>query len=273
LGPVGGALLGLVVVPVAIAQYPDFFNANQWLLPVSVVAVIFCWVTPLFLHERAQRAYRFIGSLGGGEKAVTIVGCVAVLLLFTFACVRLLGFHERHLKEVLKRNSHPPSVSANGIAPSAPLGPSAPLVASRPKPTPKPTPQAAVQQVTTSSLTPLTMLSDGQRFVLKEKLSTYSGEKVLLVFIGNDPQLAVAYEQLISVFKDSGWTIEKQQIGQIGLSGYNFPNGPYLTGPNIAAPVLTTVFSIFSGAGVDLPLKPDAWTGLDQAPDVVIVIH
>jgi hypothetical protein len=117
------------------------------------------------------------------------------------------------------------------------------------------------------------MLSDGQRFVLKEKLSAYPGDKVRLILIGNDPLLAVACDQLTQIFKTSGWTVAGPlQISVVGVSGYNFPKGPYLTGPNISAPILAAVFSVFSGAGVDLPLNPNAWMGSGQAP-VVIVIH
>ena len=123
---------------------------------------------------------------------------------------------------------------------------------------------------------PLASISDGQRFVLKQKLGAYPGRTVRLVLIGNDPSTAIAFEELIDVFKDSGWKIENVQIGMVGVVGLNFPNGPYMTSQDMASRIVATVFSIFSGAGVDLPLAPNAFMGPGAAggsPDIVIVVH
>jgi hypothetical protein len=119
---------------------------------------------------------------------------------------------------------------------------------------------------------PLASLSDGQRFVLKKKLTAYKGHGILLVFIGHDSQMRILYEQLIDIFNDSGWTIQRSEAGQVGVAGMNFPNGPHLTSTNIGAPIVKDVFSVFSGTGVNLPLMPDAF-GAAADSDMAIVIH
>jgi hypothetical protein len=42
LWPLGGTVIGLLVVPLAIDQYPEFFHENRWLLPLSVCFVVTC---------------------------------------------------------------------------------------------------------------------------------------------------------------------------------------------------------------------------------------
>ena len=122
----------------------------------------------------------------------------------------------------------------------------------------------------------LTTLSDGQRFVIKQELDPYAGKSVRLIRVGSDTQAAVVFEQLIDVFKKAHWTIQTAQIETVSVVGANFPRGPYLTGPNIAAPIIGTVFSIFNEFGVGLPLTPDAYAGpasMGTSPDVVIIIQ
>jgi hypothetical protein len=127
-----------------------------------------------------------------------------------------------------------------------------------------------------SAKSTLVSLTDGQRFVLKQKLTAYKGHKISLMFIGHDPQMRVIFEQLLDIFKDSGWAINQSEIGQVGVVGANFPNGPYMTSTDVAAPIVREVFSVFSSIGIDLPLTPDAFgpsTAGRDAADIVIVIH
>src|SRR5438445_11440567 len=79
LWPLGGTVLGLLVVPIFIAQYPDFFNENRWIFPVSVVIVGICWLIPLLLHERAQRTY---DSLASVPRIGPILAPVLLVTLF-----------------------------------------------------------------------------------------------------------------------------------------------------------------------------------------------
>jgi len=138
--------------------------------------------------------------------------------------------------------------------------------------------QSAIKEIVPSkTIKPsLTTLSDGQRFVIKSQLGAYAGNSIRLVMVGSDPQAAAAFEQLVDVFKNAHWTIQTAQIGMVSVVGANFPRNPYLTGPNIAAPIIRTVFSIFDEFGISLPLVPDAFAGpasMGPSPDVVIIIQ
>ena len=75
LWPLGGTVFGLLVVPVAIAQYPKFFNENEWLLPASVVVVVICWLLPLLLHKRSRRIYSAILAIRRVGPALLVVLC------------------------------------------------------------------------------------------------------------------------------------------------------------------------------------------------------
>lgn len=100
LGPFGGTVLGLIVVPLAIEQYPEWFE-NGWMLPASFILVVICILLPLVLHKRANRFYvRVVGA-----NHVLRYGAVifSVLLLCAFATgVRwLFRFHTAHLAQKL----------------------------------------------------------------------------------------------------------------------------------------------------------------------------
>lgn len=133
--------------------------------------------------------------------------------------------------------------------------------------------RVASQATDRSQKTALSSMSDGQRVVLKHKLAAYRGSTIRLVLVGNDPHMFVAFEQLKDIFQDSGWNIQDTRIGLVGEAGGNFPNGPYMTAENISTPIVTTVYSIFSNIGIDLPLVPDAFGGPGKPCDVVIVVH
>jgi hypothetical protein len=121
----------------------------------------------------------------------------------------------------------------------------------------------------------LASFTDSQRYVLKKKLEAHAGNTVRLILVGHDFQMNIVFEQLIDIFKDSGWRLQTSQIGMVGVVGNNFPSVPYLTSPDIAAPIVGKVFSIFFAVGIDLPLTPNAFmgSGAGATPDVVIVLH
>jgi hypothetical protein len=110
LWPVGGAILGLIVMPVAIAQYPQFFNENRELLPISVLVVLACWVIPLLVHNRAKLYIGNAWAWGNRGKALAKVGITTALFLFILGGVKLRKLHVTHLDTVLasQRASTPP---------------------------------------------------------------------------------------------------------------------------------------------------------------------
>jgi hypothetical protein len=130
-----------------------------------------------------------------------------------------------------------------------------------------------VSQATNHEKSALSSMSDGQRVVLKDKLAAYRGSTVRLVLVGNDPFTVVAFEQLKDIFQDSGWNIQDTRIGLAVVVGPNFPSRPYMTAENVSTPIVTTLYSIFSNIGIDLPLVPDAFSGSGRPCDVVIVVH
>jgi hypothetical protein len=90
-GPLGGTVFGLIVVPSAMAQYPDFFSHNRWLLPVSSVVTLCCWAIPLARHHRTRRIYSRIIAI---PKVVGLLFALLCLLLRLF-CLEVdlcLGF-------------------------------------------------------------------------------------------------------------------------------------------------------------------------------------
>src|ERR1700733_13181744 len=100
LWPFGGTVLGIFLIPVAIAQYPDFVNANRWLLPSSVVVVAICWIVPLARHKNIVRMFQWILTLGGGWIAISVIVCLMAILTLGLGCIELFRFHEQHLAKV-----------------------------------------------------------------------------------------------------------------------------------------------------------------------------
>src|SRR5580698_5033164 len=98
LWPFGGTVLGLVVVPSVIAQYPEFFNENEWMLPASVGVVVFSWIIPLFLHDRTRRIYSYIVGIRGYGYPLFAILCLAVAAGCTLGFGALLRFHINHLR-------------------------------------------------------------------------------------------------------------------------------------------------------------------------------
>jgi hypothetical protein len=154
----------------------------------------------------------------------------------------------------------------------------APKASSSGAPVP-PTPTAQASKAKASQpkpMTPLVSMSEGQRALLKKKVDVHGGNTVRLVLVGADPQTALAFELLIDVFEEGGWAVQRSQVGLAVVVGASFPDGPYLTGTNMASPLLETVFRIFSSVAISLPLAPNAYAGplsMGTPPDVVIVVH
>lgn len=92
----GGAVLGLLVMPVAIAQYPDFFNRNPWILPVSTAVAIICFVLPLPLDPRTRRISVKIASITYIGKPLLAIVCLGVIVGAVAGAIRLVRFHREH---------------------------------------------------------------------------------------------------------------------------------------------------------------------------------
>ncbi|MGB7555161.1 MAG: hypothetical protein WBM04_12360 [Candidatus Korobacteraceae bacterium] len=112
-------MLGLVVLPVAIAQYPDFFNRNVWVLPLSIIAVLLCWIFPLLLHSRTKAIYEYVATipkLGLPLFALLVMLLVGSLFL---GGRKLLRFHKNHLRRMTieesqqAKNEPAPTVQAS----------------------------------------------------------------------------------------------------------------------------------------------------------------
>lgn len=103
LWPLGGTILGVFVMPIAIAQYPEFFNENRWLLPVSVIVVILCWSVPLLIHENARKLFVWsCKTIGIVATVIVIIVAGGIVLCLGHGLVR---FHVSHLNASL----HPKS--------------------------------------------------------------------------------------------------------------------------------------------------------------------
>lgn len=109
LWPIAGLILGLILMPVAISQYPDFFNHNPLLLPISVLVVVACWMVPLFLHERASRIYKWIWSRGIAVKILSLIAALLVLTVVISGSIKLFRFHSRHLEREIAAEAIKPN--------------------------------------------------------------------------------------------------------------------------------------------------------------------
>jgi hypothetical protein len=122
LWPLGGTLLGLLVVPIAIEQYPEIFKESRWILPVSAGAVAACWVVPFLFHERVRRSWNWTRRRFGTVVAIAVT--VAATVLCGVGVRELYRFHVRHLEARLsnlgdKRPSLSDGPSAGGPPSSA----------------------------------------------------------------------------------------------------------------------------------------------------------
>lgn len=120
LWPLGGTLFGLFVIPIAIAQYPTFFNENRWILPASVSATLACWVVPLLLHDRTRWVYSRIAKIRWLGKPLFFVLCLLALGGLVAGGRALFKFHSKHLaaafvseSSLLSTNKNSESISKN----------------------------------------------------------------------------------------------------------------------------------------------------------------
>jgi hypothetical protein len=107
LWPLGGTIFGILVIPLAIAQYPKFFNENEWLLPTSLVAALACWIVPLMLHDRARRIYSRVTSVpkfGLGIFGFLLLTVIAVIAVGGRGLFRV---HSKHLRESIAASQTP----------------------------------------------------------------------------------------------------------------------------------------------------------------------
>jgi hypothetical protein len=133
LWPVGATVLALVGMPLAIEQYPDFFKENPWPLPISLVFVVFCWVVPFFLHERAKRIFGWAKSFGWMGRSVVGLIAIAILVILTIGSMKIFRFHTSHLAKVLRKKEPKPESLEQGREESKKEPPKTDLPAAKPK--------------------------------------------------------------------------------------------------------------------------------------------
>lgn len=207
LWPIAGMILGLIAMPVAIAQYPIFFNENKWILPTSVVVVLACWVIPLFKHARAKHLYRLAFSFGMIGRTIAIILVASAIAVAGLGFKKLFRFHERHLAEALYK-TEPPSTGANPrateetnkiAAPTPPLG--------APKQMRHHNPRAVTKH-------PYDLSGDREN-KLTELLSKPLTETRLLLRVGCiswSEYACVAAGRFLIVFSKAGWTIQENRV-------------------------------------------------------------
>ena len=101
----GHRVLGLVAMPVAIAQYPEFFNENKWLLPGSVVVVLVCWLLPFALHDRTARWLHAVASVHA-RGYMLVVHSAKLLGGLVVGGRTLFRFHAKHLERAIAAANH-----------------------------------------------------------------------------------------------------------------------------------------------------------------------
>jgi hypothetical protein len=130
--PLGGAVLSILVVPAAIAQYPQFFNENTWLLPVSVGVVLFCFCVPVLADKRMLRLYSALWQKGKLGKALLVFISVVAIGILYFATGWLFEMHKNHLVAMNRAQAAPVSPVAPTPQPAVPTAPSNPRVKQSP---------------------------------------------------------------------------------------------------------------------------------------------
>ena len=93
-------MLGLLVVPITIEQYPEIFKESHWVLPASVLLVMAFWIVPVLIHERAKRLWNFgYQRFGVGPTSIAVL---LVICLGTLFLSKMYSSHVRHLESRLK---------------------------------------------------------------------------------------------------------------------------------------------------------------------------
>lgn len=101
LWPFGVTVLGIIVVPIAIEQYPDFFTENSWILPASTCIVVASWVIPLIVHERAITAVKWLWKTPWVGPLLSIGSIFVVIIVIYIGGQRLINYHRHHLAVAL----------------------------------------------------------------------------------------------------------------------------------------------------------------------------
>jgi len=105
LWPLGGTVLALIAVPILIEQYPEFLKENKWVLPISVVVVIFCWILPIFRHNRTVALYQLAINGGWLRKVFVLALVLAIGYGMAKGGIKIFRFHTEHLARVLAAKS------------------------------------------------------------------------------------------------------------------------------------------------------------------------
>lgn len=101
--PLGGTLLALLVMPLAIEQYPDFFKESRWPLPIAAVVVIACWLVPLLGHDRAKGIYWWTVAQGWAWRTTVCISVILFVVVMLWGSMRIFRFHTNHLNAVLRK--------------------------------------------------------------------------------------------------------------------------------------------------------------------------
>ena len=101
--PLGGTVFSLIVVPLLIEQYPEWFKDNRWTVPLSIGIVLVCWIVPFLFHSRVRRLYLFILSMPASERMLALL-FIAIILGATLSGMwQLFVFHSSHLARALAK--------------------------------------------------------------------------------------------------------------------------------------------------------------------------
>jgi hypothetical protein len=118
-------------------------------------------------------------------------------------------------------------------------------------------------------------LSPGLQDVLAKELVKIGPHKIQLVVVGTNIHARNLFDQLRDVFAKSKWEVNAVLIGQASIIGMNFPDSSYITGSDIASPLIDRVFTTFAQKiGIKLLLTPngfDATSG--QRAEIAIVLR
>ena len=132
------------------------------------------------------------------------------------------------------------------------------------------------EQLHTSDNVSVTVgLSEAQLRYVSGHLKEMRPHTVNFVFIGSRPNALVIGEQLETAFNTAGWDTKVAQVASVSSVGMEFPDTSYITGPDLASPVLTKVYEILNSTGAHWSLVPNAYMGPGSfgTAEVVFVLH
>ena len=102
LWPIAGLILSIIVMPLAIDQYPEFFHDNRWLLPLSVLCTLVLFIFPLLFHQRVNRFIDYVSYIP--HVGLVLAGLLPLIMLAVLGVggISLFRFHSRHLAAALR---------------------------------------------------------------------------------------------------------------------------------------------------------------------------